>query len=84
MNATEILVVILSSVLVILLVLSIVLAVILIKITLQIKKVTESAERTVNAVELAISNTAKTTGKMALGRMLFKTFKAISKKKVSK
>lgn len=70
MNAMEILVIILSAFLALFLLIGIVLAVLLIKVTSQIKRVTMSAERTVNGLESVVAGVSKVTTPATLGKII--------------
>ncbi len=70
MNAMEILVIILSAFLALFLLIGIVLAVLLIKVTTQIKRVTMSAERTVNGLESVVAGVGKVTTPAMLGKII--------------
>lgn len=81
MSAAEILVIILSVFLAIFLIVAIVLTILLIKVTLQIKRVTSSAEKTAHNVEAFTANVSKATSQAFLGRMLVKQVKKFTSKK---
>lgn len=70
MTAMEILVIILSAFLALFLLIGIVLAVLLIKITQQIKRVTTSAEKTMNGFESVVSSVGKVTTPAMLAKMV--------------
>lgn len=70
MTALEILVIILSAFLALFLLIGIVLAVLLIKVTTQIKRVTMSAERTVNGLESVVAGVSKVTTPAMLAKMV--------------
>lgn len=81
MNAFEILVIILSGMLAVFLLISIVIGVLLIKVTLQIRKVTDGAQKTVNNLESLTSGIAGAASKAVLGRILLKGFNKVAKRK---
>jgi len=80
MEATEILVIILSIFLAIFLVVGIVLVGLLIKVTLQIKKITSAADKAVTNAEAFTANISKVTSQAYLGKVLMKQFKKLTKK----
>lgn len=80
MEATEILVVILSIFLTIFLFVSIVLIGLLIKVTLQIKKVTSAADKAVTNAEAFTANISKVTSQAFLGKTIINQLKKLSKK----
>ena len=83
-SAAEILVVILSIFLAVFLILGIILTIYLIQLTQQIRKITDSAERTVENVESVVSGFAKVTSPMfaieAITRFI-NSFKKCNKRK---
>ncbi len=81
MNATEILVIILSSFLALFLIVGIILTVLLIRITVQIKKVTTSAEKTVNNIQSMTDNASKMASIGLIAKMATSQFKKIRTKK---
>lgn len=70
-NAAEVLVIILSVFLAIFLILGIALTVILIKVTKQIKRVTETAQTTVEHMNQFATNASKYSSPALLGKFLF-------------
>ena len=72
MSALEILVIILSSFLAIFLLIGIILAVLLVKVTRQIKRVTSSAERTVNGLEGVVANIGKFSSPALIAKMVMR------------
>lgn len=82
MNTTAfILVIILSVFLALFLILGIVLTVYLIKITRQIKHITQTAEKTVDGIESAVSNLSKFTSPFIVADTLRKYIKKFTKGK---
>lgn len=75
MTAMEILVVILSVFLAIFLFIGIVLAALLIKVTRQIKRVTDSAERTVNDISGVVASVNKLATPAVLAKFIMKQVK---------
>jgi hypothetical protein len=71
MDWAFILVIILSIFLTVFLLLGIVLVVLLIRVTLQIKKVTTSAEKTASNIESLIGGFSKVGSPMIFGKMLY-------------
>jgi len=82
--AAEILVIILSVTLTVFLVFAIILTVYLINLTRQIRKVTDSAERTVGNIESAVSQAVKASLPGLFIGMIVKFFKKIKKDKEEK
>ncbi|MEI7689580.1 MAG: hypothetical protein WCI79_01275 [Candidatus Saccharibacteria bacterium] len=85
--AAEVLVIILSVALAFFLVLGIILVVYLIKITRQIRRVTNSAERTVNNVESVVASAGKLISPVVIANMINKVinkFKKSTNKKEEK
>lgn len=80
-GAAEILVIILSVVLAIFLILAIILIVLLIKVTRQIKKVADTAGRTVNSVESAVAGFAKVTSSAFIMKLIKKQFSKYKNRK---
>lgn len=80
MNATEILVIILSIFLAIFLLVGIILTVLLIKVTLQIRRVTTKAETAADNFEAMTRNISNVATSAAVGRILLKGVKAVSRK----
>lgn len=81
MNATEILVIILSSFLAIFLIAGIVLSVLLIKVTLQIRRVTTKAEAAANSIETMTKNVSSAASKTAVTSLLLKGLKLATKRR---
>lgn len=81
MEATEILVIILSSLLAFFLVLSVVLVIILIKIAKQIKRVTNTAERTVAGLEGFAMTFGKTAVPAAVAKLVLQQIRKFASKK---
>ena len=69
MSALEILVIILSTFLAIFLLIGIILGVLLVRVTRQIKRVTSSAERTVNGLEGVVASVSKFSSPALLVKM---------------
>lgn len=80
MEWAQILVIILSIFLAIFLLLGIVLTVLLIKVTHQIKKVTTSAQHTVESIEGAVSGFNKAASSLAIAKMVANQLKKLKKK----
>lgn len=82
--AAEILVIILSIFLAFFLILGIVLTIYLINLTRQIRKVTDSAERTVNNLESAVNGFVRFTSPLMVAKIIAKLFKKTKKDKGEK
>jgi len=82
--AAEILVIILSVTLTVFLVFAIILTVYLINLTRQIRKVTDSAERTVGNIESAVSQAVRTSLPVLITEMFTKFLKKFKKDKEEK
>ncbi len=80
MTAMEILVIILSIFLTIFLVVGVILALLLIRVTRQIKRVTDSAERTVNDLGGAIANINKVAAPAVIAKFFMNQLKKRRKK----
>ena len=80
LNAFEILVIILSVFLAIFLIVAIVMGILLIKVTLQIRKVTNSAEKAVTNMEAFTANVSKVTSQAYIGKLLIRQLKKFTKK----
>jgi len=80
-NATEILVIILSTFLAIFLALGIALTIYLIKLTRDIRSVTRSAGKTVDHIESAVSGIVKLTSPMFVADLINRYMKKFNKKK---
>ncbi len=70
MTAMEILVIILSAFLALFLLIGIVLAVLLVRVTQQIRRVTTSAERTVNGLESVVAGVNKVTTPAMIAKVI--------------
>lgn len=81
MNAFEILVIILSVALATFLLISIILVALLVKVTLQIRKVTDGAQKAVDNIESLTGGVTRAASKAMLGRIFLKGFKKVIKKK---
>ena len=81
MNAAEILVIILSIFLSIFLLIGIVLGILLVKVTMQIKKVTTSAERAAFNMEQMTAGIGKASSKLLIGKIFMKAAKTIINRK---
>ena len=77
--ASEILVVILSIFLAIFLILGIILTIYLIKLTSQIRRVTKSAERTVDNFETVVSQATKVISPIFVSEMIMRFIKKFKK-----
>lgn len=84
MDWAFVLVIILSIFLTVFLILGIVLLVLLIKVSLQIKKVTTSAEKTAFTIENLVSGITRFSSPMLVGKMLMKQAKKIKNRKGDK
>ena len=82
--AAEILVIILSVTLTVFLIFAIILTVYLINLTRQIRKVTDSAERTVGNIESAVSQAVRASLPVLFTEMMAKFFKKFKKDKEEK
>lgn len=80
MSAFEILVVILSILLGVFLVVGITIGILLVKVTLQIKRVTATAERTAESVESFMANVSKTSSKAIIGGAVLRQLKKFKKR----
>ena len=83
-SATEVLVVILSVFLALFLILVIVLTIYLINLTRQIRKVTQSAERTVGRLESMVTGFTKVASPIFIAEMVSKFIKKVKKDKGEK
>ena len=79
MDAMQILVIILSTFLAIFLVLGIILIILLIKVSLQIKKVTTTAQHAADQLEAFATQASRLTTPALLGKFLVKQFKKFKK-----
>ncbi|HEY0965104.1 MAG TPA: hypothetical protein VGE13_01345 [Candidatus Saccharimonadales bacterium] len=84
MNATEILVIILSIFLAVFLLMGIALTVLLIKVTLQIRRVTTKAENAANNIEAMTQNVSNVATGAAIGRFVLKGVKSMGRKRKGK
>lgn len=82
--AAEILVIILSTFLALFLLLGIILTVYLIKLTHNIRTLTNSAGRTVNTIEAAVSGITKITSPLFIAELVGRYIKKIKKSKKGK
>lgn len=82
--AAEILVIILSVTLTIFLIVGIIMMVYLVKLTRQIRKVTMSAERTVDGIESVVSRIVKMSSPIFAAEMIAKLFRKFKKHKEEK
>lgn len=80
-SAAEILVIILSVFLTIFLILGIILAIYLISLTSKIRRVTKSAERTVNNLESTVSKASKIISPIFVSEMIARFIKKFKKNK---
>lgn len=83
-TAAEILVIITSSVLVIFLVVGIILAIYLIKLTAEIRKITRSAQNTVNHIDAAVTGITRISSPIFVAELLSKYIKKMTKKSSKK
>jgi hypothetical protein len=81
MDWAYVLVIILSIFLALFLLLGIVLVVLLIKVTLQIKKVTTSAEKTASSIQSLVGNVSRFGSPLLVGKALFNQAKKFKKRK---
>lgn len=81
MDWAFVLVIILSVFLALFLLLGIILVVLLIRVTMQIRKVTESAERSAGTIEKMVSGFSKATSSAVVSKILFDQVKKFKKKK---
>lgn len=79
-TAAEILVIITSSVLVIFLVVGIILAIYLIKLTAEIRKITRSAQNTVNHIDAAVTGITRISSPIFVAELLSKYIKKMTNK----
>ena len=80
MNATEILVIILSIFLALFLLAGIILTLLLIRVTLQIRRVTTRAEFAAENIAAMTKNVSSVASKAVLGRLFLRGFRAVTKK----
>jgi hypothetical protein len=83
-TAAEILVIITSSVLVIFLIVGIILAIYLIKLTAEIRKITRSAQNTVNHIDAAVTGITRISSPIFVAELLSKYIKKMTKKSSKK
>lgn len=81
MDWAQVLVIILSIFLAIFLLLGIVLLALLIKVTIQIKKVTESAQKTADGIEGIVTGFSKFSSPALLGRTVLSSIKKLRRRK---
>lgn len=81
MDWAFVLVIILSVFLALFLLLGIVLVILLIRVTVQIRKVTESAERSAGTIEKMVSGFSKATTSATVGKILFDQVQKFKKRK---
>ncbi|MCB9820152.1 hypothetical protein H6796_02545 [Candidatus Nomurabacteria bacterium] len=81
MGAFEILVIILSIFLAIFLIVGIVIGVLLVKVSLQLKRITDKAEKTASSIETATSKFTQYTSAAAIGSILVKQLNRVKKRK---
>lgn len=81
MDWAHVLVIILSIFLAIFLLLGIILIIMLIRVTLQIKKVTESAQRTADGIEGIVTGFSKFSSPSLVGKMVLSRVKKLRKRK---
>ncbi len=79
-SAAEILVIIVSSVLSIFLVVSIILGIYLIKLTAEIRRLTKTAQNTVDHIDTAVVGVTKLTSPMFVAEMVSRYIKKFTKK----
>lgn len=79
-SAAEILVIIVSSVLSIFLIVSIILGVYLIKLTAEIRRLTKTAQNTVDHIDTAVVGVTKLTSPMFVAEMVSRYIKKFTKK----
>lgn len=79
-SAAEILVIIVSSVLSIFLIVSIILGVYLIKLTAEIRRLTKTAQNTVDHIDTAVVGVSKLTSPMFVAEMVSRYIKKFTKK----
>lgn len=79
-NASEILLIVVSSVLSVFLVVAIILGIYLIKLTAEIRQLAKSAQNTVDHIDTAVNNVSKLASPMVVAGMVGKYIKKFSKK----
>ena len=79
-NASEILLIVVSSVLSVFLIVAIILGIYLIKLTAEIRHLAKSAQDTVDHIDTAVSGVSKLVSPMVLAGMIGKYFKKFMKK----
>lgn len=77
MDWAYVLVIILSIFLAIFLLLGIILTILLIRVSLQIKNVTESAQRTADSIENLVGGASRFSSPLLIGKMLVKRIKKV-------
>lgn len=81
MDWAFVLVIILSVFLALFLILGIILIILLIRVTMQIRKVTESAQNTASTIEKMVAGVSKVTSPILVGKALLNHAKKIRKRK---
>ncbi len=79
-NASEILLIVVSSVLSVFLVVAIILGIYLIKLTAEIRQLAKSAQNTVDHIDTAVNNVSKLASPMVVAGMVGKYIKKFTKK----
>lgn len=80
-TAAEVLVIILSIVLALFLILGIILTIMLMRVTRRIKKITESAGRTVDSIETTVGRITRISSPIFITRMIMKYVNKFRKSK---
>lgn len=80
-NASEILLIVVSSVLSIFLIVAIILGIYLIKLTAEIRSLTKRAQSTVDHIDTAVSGVSKILSPMVMANMVTGFFKKFGKKR---
>lgn len=78
-SAAEILVIIVSSVLALFLIVSIILAVYLIRLSVEIRRLTKTAQNTVNHIDAAVVGVSKLTSPLFVAEMVSRYIKKFTK-----
>jgi cobalamin biosynthesis protein CobD/CbiB len=79
-NASEILLIVVSSVLSVFLVVAIILAIYLIKLTAEIRHLAKTAQNTVDHIDTAVVGVSRLTSPIVVAEMIRKYFKKFTKK----
>ena len=79
-NASEILLIVVSSVLSVFLIVAIILGIYLIKLTAEIRQLAKTAQNTVDHIDTAVSGVSKLVSPMVIASMIGKYFKKFTKK----